>query len=159
MTMRKRSRHPPTMASAITQNCICLRTGPAPITATNVSTCTVNNTAQLADCTELVTTGLVELRWVAGCEHCARSDSTQPVELSWVRSGAVIRALNIETLRINHSCSVHMIRIIRLEKNSRIFTNFIMDINVRNNYGINNYPLKITAVPLDTISLTTSHHH
>jgi len=41
---------------------------------------------------ELVTTGSNELRWVTGCDHSARSDSTQPVELSSVWSGFTIWA-------------------------------------------------------------------
>jgi len=45
MTMRKSKRHPPTMASVMTQNGICRLTGPAPTTATNVSTYDANNTA------------------------------------------------------------------------------------------------------------------
>ena len=35
-----------------------------------------------------------------------------------------------------HSCSVPIKRIIRLGENTRILAYFIMDINVRNNYGL-----------------------
>ena len=42
--------------------------------------------SQMFRIAELATTGSTELRWVAGCDHSARSDSTQPVELSWVES-------------------------------------------------------------------------
>ena len=39
-----------------------------------------------------------------------------------------------------HSCSVRIKRIIRLVKNTRILTYFIMGINVRNNYGFRLIP-------------------
>jgi len=39
---------------------------------------------------ELVTAGPVELRWIAGCDHSVRSDSTEPVELSWVEFGRAL---------------------------------------------------------------------
>ena len=53
---------------------------------------------------ELVTTGSNELRWVTGCDHSARSDSTQPVELSWVESGRALRS----ELRLDQMAPVHV---------------------------------------------------
>jgi len=46
--------------------------------------------SQMCRITELAT-GPVELRWVVGCDHSAWSDSTQPVELSWVELSPVGR--------------------------------------------------------------------
>jgi len=65
----------------------------------------LNSTGHTAKCSESV-----ELRWVAGCDHSARSDSTQPL-LSRVRSGAVIRALesrgNYDSVTLNNMKLVH----------------------------------------------------
>jgi len=44
---------------------------------------------------------------------------------------------------INHSCSAHIKGIIYLGKNTHILTYFIMGINVRNNYAINNAVVEV----------------